>query len=143
MIPIAAGVLSTIGVYKLLPWMGSAAMALSSVFVVLNALRINLFNPYRKVNKVKKVEIPELLINYNKCEINNKENKTMEKEIKIEGMMCEHCVSHVKSALESLKGVEKVEVSLKEDKATITSKKEIKDKDIEKVISKAGYKVVK
>ena len=46
MIPIAAGAFSMLGLYKLAPWMGSAAMALSSVFVVLNALRINLFNPY-------------------------------------------------------------------------------------------------
>ena len=47
MIPIAAGALSFVGVYNLLPWMGSAAMALSSVFVVLNALRINFFKPFK------------------------------------------------------------------------------------------------
>ena len=67
----------------------------------------------------------------------------MEKVIKVEGMMCMHCVAHVKEALESLRGVESVEVSLERNEAKITSKKEIKDKDIEKVISKAGYKVVK
>lgn len=66
----------------------------------------------------------------------------MEKVIKVEGMMCMHCVAHVKEALESLKGVETVEVSLEKNEAVITSKKDIKDKDIKKVIEKAGYKVV-
>ena len=141
MIPIAAGALSMVGVYKLMPWMGSAAMAASSVFVVLNALRINLFNPYKNHHKSKKVKELEFLSNYDKCNI-KKENVTMEKVIKIEGMMCMHCVAHVKEALESLKGVKSVEVSLEKNEAVIASEKEIKDKDIEKVISKAGYKVI-
>ncbi len=140
MIPIAAGILSGIGVYKLMPWMGSAAMAASSVFVVLNALRINLFNPYKRHHKNKKVQ--ELSFLNDACNI-NMEEVNMEKVIKIEGMMCMHCVAHVKEALSSLKGVDNVEVSLEEGEAVISSKKEIKDKDIEKVISKAGYKVVK
>ena len=140
MIPIAAGILSFVGVYKLMPWMGSAAMALSSVFVVLNALRINLFKGEKEIYRNKKVDIPLELINYDSCEI--KENH-MEKVIKVEGMMCMHCVAHVKEALESIKGVEKVEVSLDKNEASITSKKEIKDSLIEKVITKAGYKVGK
>ena len=141
MIPIAAGVLSTIGVYKLMPWMGSAAMALSSVFVVLNALRINLFNSYKLKVKTKETIKLDFLENYNKCDI-KKETEQMEKVIKVEGMMCMHCVAHVKEALESIKGVEKADVSLEKNTATIYSKKEIKDKEIEKVITKAGYKVV-
>ncbi len=67
----------------------------------------------------------------------------MEKVIKVEGMMCMHCVAHVKEALESIKGVESAEVSLEKNEARITSKKEIKDSVIEKAIDKAGYKVVK
>lgn len=140
MIPIAAGILSGIGVYKLMPWMGSAAMAASSVFVVLNALRINLFNPYKRHHKNKKVQ--ELSFLNDTCNINMEETN-MEKVIKIEGMMCMHCVAHVKEALSSLKGVDNVIVSLDKGEAVISSKKEIKDKDIEKVISKAGYKVIK
>ena len=66
----------------------------------------------------------------------------MEKVIKVEGMMCQHCVGHVKDALSSLKGVESVEVSLESKEAKIVSKKEIKDKKIIKVIEKAGYKVI-
>lgn len=140
MIPIAAGVFSTIGLYKLLPWMGSAAMAASSVFVVLNALRINLFNPHKQKVRHKAMEVPKEIINYNQCEI--KEKGKMEKIINIEGMMCNHCVSHVKEALESIKGVKEVEVSLKDNNAKIVSDKEIKDKEIKKVIEKAGYKVI-
>lgn len=142
MIPIAAGALSTIGVYKLMPWMGSAAMAASSVFVVLNALRINLFNPYKNKVRRKKAKQVEIINCYKKCSI-SKENGNMTRTIKVEGMMCMHCVAHVKEALESIKGIEKVEVSLEKNEATITSKIEIKDKDIEKVISNAGYKFVK
>ena len=141
MIPIAAGVFSTIGLYKMMPWMGSAAMALSSVFVVVNALRINLFKPYKEHHKNKTVKIPQELIDINQCEVKGENN--MEKVIKVEGMMCMHCVAHVKEALESIKGVEKAEVSLEKNEAIITSKKEINDKVIEKVIDKAGYKVVK
>ena len=139
MIPIAAGALSALGVYKVMPWMGSAAMALSSVLVVLNALRINLFNPYKITKRKKNISLPKEIVNYNQCEL--EENNSMTKVIKVEGMMCMHCVAHVKEALESIKGVEQVEVSLEKGEATITSKKEIKDAVIVKAITKAGYKV--
>ena len=142
MIPVAAGAFSFLGLYKVAPWMGSAAMALSSIFVVLNALRINLFNPYKNKKKNKKVEIPNFLINMNNCEIKKENTKYMEKIIKIEGMMCMHCVAHVKEALEAIKGVESVEVSLEKGEAKITSKKVIEDKVIIKAVEKAGYKVI-
>ena len=141
MIPIAAGVFSTIGFYKLMPWMGSAAMALSSVFVVVNALRINLFKPHKSHSRKIKVEELDFLNKYDACLI--KEEKQMKQVIKVEGMMCMHCVAHVQKALESLEGVEKVEVSLKDNEAIIFSKAEIKEKDIEQAISDAGYKLVK
>ena len=141
MIPFAAGAFSLLGIYKVAPWMGSAAMALSSVFVVANALRINLFNAYKEVHKNKKVNSLAFLDNYQICEI--KEKNKMEKVIKVEGMMCMHCVSHVKNALEGIKGVKSAEVSLEKNEAVITSEKEIKNKEIEKAITKAGYKVVK
>ena len=66
----------------------------------------------------------------------------MEKVVKVEGMMCNHCVAHVKEALLSIKGVESVEVSLENKEAKIVSSKEIKDKKIAKAISKAGYQVI-
>ena len=142
MIPIAAGVFSFAGLYKLVPWMGSAAMALSSVFVVLNALRINLFHPYKKASRHKSVQLPEELINYNNCKIDKKEETKMQKVLKIEGMMCMHCVAHVKEALEGVKGVKSVEVSLDKGEAVIELNKEVKDKAFINAVSKAGYKVV-
>ena len=142
MIPIAAGVFASLGLYKLLPWMGSAAMALSSVFVVLNALRINLFKPYRIHHYKKKMNVPNYLVEMNSCIVNKKEEKTMTKVLKIEGMMCMHCVAHVKEALEGIKGVKSVEVSLDKGEATVELEKEIKDKVFEKAIEKAGYKLI-
>ena len=65
----------------------------------------------------------------------------MTKTYKIEGMMCMHCVAHVKEALEKIRGVEKVDVSLEKGTATISSKKDIADKDVIKAVTKAGYKV--
>lgn len=143
MIPIAAGAFSLLGLYKVAPWMGSAAMALSSVFVVVNALRINLFNPYKEKHKHKMLRIPDELINYNSCKINKKEDITMQKVLKIEGMMCMHCVAHVKEALEGVKGVKSVEVSLDKGEAVLELDKEVKDKVFVKAVEKAGYKVVR
>lgn len=142
MIPIAAGVFSMLGLYKLMPWMGSAAMALSSVFVVINALRINLFHPYKKKSRYKEVKVPDELTNYNNCKIDKKEESKMQKVLKIDGMMCMHCVAHVKEALEGIKGVKSVEVSLERNEAVVELKKEVKDKVFADAISKAGYKVV-
>ena len=139
MIPIAAGAFSGLGLYKVAPWMGSAAMALSSVFVVLNALRINLFKPYKNKRKIKNVIIPKELTDINSCDL--KENKDMEKVYKIEGMMCMHCVKHVKDAISSIRGVDNVEVSLEKGTAKVSSEKDIKDKDVIKAVTKAGYKV--
>lgn len=142
MIPIAAGVLSFANVFNLAPWMGSAAMALSSLFVVLNALRINLFNPYKQHKRNKHVNIPDYIKDINNCVL-IKEDKNMQKVLKIEGMMCMHCVAHVKEALEGVKNVKSVEVSLEKGEAIVYSEKEVKDRDLEKAIEKAGYKVIK
>ena len=65
----------------------------------------------------------------------------MTKTLKIEGMMCMHCVAHVKEALEGVKGVKSVEVSLDKGEATLELEKEVKDKVFVKAIEKAGYKV--
>ena len=143
MIPIAAGAFSALGLYKVAPWMGSAAMALSSVFVVLNALRINLYHPYKKSKfKRKHMEIPSILQNNDLCLINEKENKAMEKTIKVKGMMCMHCVAHVKKALEGLDGVKEVEVSLDNGTASMKLEHEIDEALIKKAIEEAGYELV-
>lgn len=138
MIPIAAGVFSGLGLYKLAPWMGSAAMALSSVFVVSNALRINLFNPYKIRKKNKQIKIPDIFNKENEiCETKGEE-KAMTKEIKVEGMMCMHCVAHVKEALEKVPGVTKADVSL--EKKTALVEGDAKEEDLIKAIVDAGYK---
>ena len=141
MIPIAAGVFSYLGLYKVAPWMGSAAMALSSVFVVLNALRINLFNPYNKKHANKKVIIPPEVNNIDICKIDN-EVKGMTKTLKIEGMMCMHCVAHVKKALEEVEGVTSADVSLEKNEAVVSLSKEVSDEVLSKAVEEAGYKVI-
>ena len=140
MIPIAAGVFSGVGLAKMKPWYGAAAMALSSVTVVLNALRINLYKPYEKKNggKRKAVDIPEGYLPENKQE---KEGQHMTKTINVEGMMCEHCVAHVKKALEGIEGVSKADVSLANNNAILTLEKEVSDETIKKAVEDAGYNV--
>lgn len=66
----------------------------------------------------------------------------MKKKIVVEGMSCGHCVNHVKVALEELKGVTKVDVSLDTKTAVVESNGELKDKDIKFAIEDAGYEVV-
>lgn len=89
-IPLAAGVFIPLLGWQLNPMFGAAAMSLSSFCVVSNALRLNLFDPHsaRKDHKIKFA----------------KEPKTMQKTLKIEGMMCTHCSGRVKKALEELPG---------------------------------------
>lgn len=142
MIPIAAGAFNGLGLYKVSPWMGSAAMALSSIFVVLNALKINFFHPYKKKTRNSKVDIPEFLLNINSCPINKEVTNMKELTLKIEGMMCMHCVAHVKKALEGIDGVQDVEVSLDENKATLKAQNSIQNDVFYKAIENAGYKLI-
>lgn len=143
MIPIAAGAYVGTGIewlIKMKPWYGAAAMALSSVTVCLNALRINLFNMYNPKKDAfhKKVKLPEFL-----CGESTDNNPSIVYEISIKGMMCAHCVQHVTDALNSLEYIAIQEVSLEKGIAIIDSRKVINEKEIESVISDAGYKVLK
>lgn len=138
MIPIAAGSLTAIGLNQLKPWYGAAAMALSSVTVCLNALRINLFHPYdeRRCKKHKKIAVPTDLFQKE----TKKGDENMNKTIEIEGMMCQHCVMHVTKALESLPGVSNVNVSLEKKQATLEAK-DVSNEVLKKAIEDAGYSV--
>ena len=140
MIPLAAGSFSALGLAKLRPWMGAAAMALSSVTVVLNALRLNLYhldNTKSHLRKNRK-EVPELL-GAKKEEVSSAAVEIL-KRLPVTDMMCENCVRHVKEALEGVEGVSSAEVSLENLDAIIHLFKEVDDKTLVKVVKDAGYK---
>ena len=144
MIPIAGGAFYATGItwiMKLQPWYGAAAMAFSSIFVVLNALRINLYDAYNSNKDKKKLVavIPEGF--FGETVDNNGKDETMEKTLEIKGMMCQHCVAHVKKALEGVSGVGKVEVSLEKKNAVVEANSEITDETLRAAVSEAGYEV--
>ena len=206
-IPIAAGVFSPLGL-TLDPMIGAAAMSLSSVSVVLNALRLNLAK-LDKHSARKKAPI-DLDVDAIRAEINNandtdtintaagnqpsacqctdnvcdnacqsirnncgnacvieksktinnilpklanadcdgkcdlaaeKGDKSMQKTLNITGMMCNHCVAHVKKALESVDGVSSVNVSLENNNATVTLSHPVDDATLAKAVTDEGYEV--
>ena len=144
MIPIAGGAFYATGIswiMKLQPWYGAAAMAFSSIFVVLNALRINLYDAYNSNKDKKKLVavIPEGF--FGETVDNNGKDETMEKTLEIKGMMCQHCVAHVKKALEGVSGVSKVEVSLENKNAVIEASVTVADEALKAAVSEAGYEV--
>lgn len=130
-IPIAAGVLWLPLGLKLSPMIGAAAMSLSSVCVVSNALRLKFFKASPKPESSQCVILPK------------EEEKQMEKTkvIQIEGMMCEHCVAHVKKALEAFDGVS-AQVDLQNGTATVQSNTLPDDAKLTEAVEQAGYKVV-
>ena len=132
-IPLAAGVFIRALGWQLNPMFAAAAMSLSSFSVVTNALRLNFFRMYdsKRDHRIKKQSTITT----------EKETKTMEKTLKIEGMMCGHCEMHVKKALEALDGVKKAEVSHKTGTAVVTLAKEISDDVLKKAVADQGYQV--
>ena len=129
-IPLAMGVWIPLFGWQLNPMFGAAAMSLSSFCVVSNALRLNFFDMYRS-DRDKKIK-----------EKKKKETKTMEKTLKVEGMMCEHCEARVKKALEAVPGVESAVASHKDGTAVVTLSQDVPYETLKKAVEDQDYKVI-
>lgn len=129
-IPLAAGVWYPMLGWKLNPMFGAAAMSLSSFCVVTNALRLNWFNMHntkrdKKISQRRKQEVT-----------------TMEKTMKIEGMMCGHCEARVQKCLEALAEVDHATVSHETGTALVSLNAEISDDTLKKTVEEQDYKVI-
>ena len=131
-IPLAAGLFIPFGL-TLNPMFGAAAMSLSSFCVVSNALRLNLFN-LRDARKDKPLK--------SKHSKHSEEVTTMEKTMKIEGMMCGHCEARVKKALEALPEVSAANVSHESGTAVVTLSGALTDEALKKAVEDQEYKVL-
>ena len=143
-IPLAAGLFVTFTGWKLNPMFGAAAMSLSSVCVVTNALRLNMFKLYDagkdKKNRKNKKRISVSIISGDA--VNDKEENIMIRTMKIKGMMCSHCENHVKKALEELNGVEHAEVSAESGTAVVTLTSDIPDDTLRAAVESQDYEVI-
>jgi len=138
-IPLAAGALYPAFGIRLNPMFGAAAMSLSSICVVLNALRLRGVKLYgRKKRDIQSAEIDSQEQKNIKTDSEG-EKKFMKKKIYIEGMACMHCVKHATEALERVDGIVSVSVSLEEKKAEIEITRDISDDELKSVIEEAGY----
>jgi Cu+-exporting ATPase len=140
---------------------GAAAMSLSSVTVVANALRLKGFKPTAAVKsgetlEAGAVQLQSLGLTKEKAKVITAENEsadknennitgglTMEKVLKVEGMTCKNCQKHVQNALAKMEGVTGVEVSLEAKTATVQASRDIPVAEFEKAITDAGYELVK
>ncbi|MBE6742205.1 MAG: heavy metal translocating P-type ATPase [Ruminococcaceae bacterium] len=131
-IPLAAGAFISLTGWELNPMFGAAAMSLSSVCVVSNALRLNLFKP-KNAKKDKRIK---------SVHIDIEEENSMKKTVKIEGMMCMHCEAAVRKALEAFSEVDSAAVSHESGEAVLTLNAPLDDETIKNAVEELEYKVI-
>ncbi len=146
-IPLAAGVYIHLLGWQLNPMFGAAAMSLSSFCVVTNALRLNWCKVYdsKRDHKIKSKYAMSVSVlrgvQEDTDEANHKEDMTMEKTMKIEGMMCGHCEAAVKKALEALDGVNEAIVSHEKGTAIVKLNADVADDVLKETVEAKDYKV--
>ncbi len=136
-IPLAAGIWIPLFGWQLNPMYGAAAMSLSSFCVVTNALRLNLVKIH-DASHDKKVKNRS---HQASATINQMEDNSMEKTMKIEGMMCGHCEARVKKALEALPQVAEAQVSHEKGTAVVKLNAEVSNEELTKAVEEQDYKV--
>ena len=138
-IPLAMGLYGI----EMKPMYGAAAMALSSFFVCMNALRLNLVDPHDSGRDRKGKPIPaEAIEQLVSAESNNKEETILKKTLKVEGMMCMHCEARVKKALEAVPGVESAVADHEAGTAVVTLSAPVEDDILRAAVEAQDYKVL-
>ena len=140
-IPLAAGLLYPMFGLKLSPMFGAAAMSLSSLFVVSNALRLRFFHVLKKPEAEREETLMQIKETVSDIEVKEDKEEKIMFTMKIEGMMCPHCQAAVTKALNALEGV-KAEVNLEKKEAYVEAGANISKEDLTKAVTEAGYEVL-
>ena len=150
-IPVAAGAFAWAGL-SLTPWISAACMSFSSLFVVSNALRLRAWKTKTAKREAQEiaaapetegpgsdgVKRPDAAEGKEDDDL-GKDDGSMKKVLNVEGMMCEHCVAHVKEALEGVEGVKEAKVKLDKKQAAVKLSENVPDETLVKAVKDAGY----
>ena len=149
-IPLAAGLFYPLFGWQLSPMFGAAAMSFSSIFVVSNALRLRFFKAETTKKKsdkemkgkgfIETIQQPDLqATNNRRWELTMNQQETI---LKVEGMMCEHCVKSVTKALTKIQGVDSVQVDLTQKTATVLANQDVPRSTLNQAVEDAGYTII-